>query len=67
MSTDCFHLPGAWSLIPPLCLIKHKHTHEHVHTQVHTQAQQGRLSVNHTIVLCTHLAYILNTSSLESK
>lgn len=50
MSTDCFHLPGAWSLIPPLCLIKHTHTH------THTQAQQGHLSVNHTIVLCTHLA-----------
>lgn len=27
MSTDCFHLPGAWSVIPPLCLIKHTHTH----------------------------------------
>lgn len=65
MSTDCFYLPGAWSLIPPLCLIKHTHTHPHTKTHAHTQ--QGHLSVNHTIVLCTHLAYILNTSFLESK
>lgn len=56
MSTDCFYLPGAWPLIPPLSLIN-----------THTHTQQGHLSVNHTIVLCTHLAYILNTSSLESK
>lgn len=45
MSTDCFHLPGAWSLIPPLCLIKHTHTltYTHTHTHPHTGATRSSL------------------------
>lgn len=57
-------LPSPPPIIPPsrsLCLIKHTRTH------TRGQTRQGRPSVNHTIVLCAHLAHILNASSLESK
>lgn len=69
-ASDAYSLfPPARCLVsnPPLSVWLNTHTHTHTDWVREREAQQGHLSVNHTVVLCTHLAYILNTFSLESK